>query len=280
MELGRLIKGNSSRLDGRLLAFAHVVNAQSSAEHLQGMVHNGYIAVQGNYRDQRTLAEFFQSEFGLSLERGIEEVIDQSRDGSGLEGALDPDLVRDRLRSMKDAAGSMPIPAKVVSVDSSEGALRFEGDVADLGHFDDLAFAHMAVNAYPILYQAVYRQQELLELQSKIEGLLDQSQAQRPLSTFSGDVEEHLMHTLLPDILYASEGSVEAQLAMDTFEAFLKPHLTEADLEAMVSLIPVVRHGDAASRRKLDLLLRRVAALHREDYKALDTIRHDLDAIE
>lgn len=279
MELGRLIKGNSQRLDGRLLAFAHVANANTSAEHLQGMVHNGFLAVQGNYRDQRTLAEFFQSEFGLSLERGIEEVIDQSRDGNGLEGALDPDLVRERLRSMKDAASTMPIPAKVVSVDSHEGAVTFDGDVADLGHFDDLAFAHMAVNAFPILYQAVYRQQELLELQARIESLLDASQAPKPLSTFEGDVETHLLHTLLPNILYAAEGSVESQAAMLAFEDFLRPHLNEADLEAMLSLIPVVRQGDSSSRRKLDLQLKRVAALHREDYRALDAIRQELESL-
>jgi len=279
MELARIIKGDATRLDGRLLAFAHVANTQASPEHLQGMVHNGFLAVQGNYRDQRTLAEFFQSEFGLSLERGIEEVIDQNQEGAGLESALDPDLVRDRLRSMKDAAGSMPIPAKIVSVESPESALHFEGDVADLGHFDDLAFAHMAVNAYPILYQAIYRQQELLELQGRIESLLDQSQTSRPMSTFAGDVEEHLLHTLLPNILYAGDNSEEARHALAVFEDFLRPHLTEADLEAMLALIPVVRLGDTGSRRKLDLLLRRVAALHREDYKALDVIRHDLDAL-
>lgn len=280
MELGRLIKGNSHRLDGRLLAFAHVASGSTSAEHLQAMVHNGFLAVQGNYRDQRTLAEFFQSEFGLSLEKGIEEVIDQSRDGNGLEGALDPDLVRERLRSMKDAASTMPIPAKIVSVDSHEGALSFEGDVADLGHFDDLAFAHMAVNAFPILYQAVYRQQELLELQARIESLLETSQTARPPSTFEGDVESHLLHTLLPDILYATEGSAQAHAAMVAFEEFLRPHLNEADLEAMLALVPVVRQGDVASRRKLDLLLKRVAALHREDYKTLDLLRHELDALD
>lgn len=280
MELGRLIKGNSQRLDGRLLAFAHVANSSTSAEHLQGMVHNGYLAVQGNYRDQRTLAEFFQSEFGLSLEKGIEEVIDQSREGNGLESALDPDLVRERLRSMKDAASSMPIPAKIVAVESHEGATTFEGDVADLGHFDDLVFAHMAVNAFPILYQAVYRQQELLELQARIESLLDASQAPRALSTFEGDVEAHLLHSLLPDILYATEGSAQAHAAMVAFEDFLRPHLNEADLEAMLALVPVVRQGDVASRRKLDLLLKRVAALHREDYKTLDILRHELDALD
>ena len=174
----------------------------------------------------------------------------------------------------------MPIPAKIVSIDSHDGALTFEGDVADLGHFDDLAFAHMAVNAFPILYQAVYRQQELLELQTRIASLLDQSQAPRHIETFVEDVEDHLLHTLLPDILYAEEGSPQAAAAMSTFESFLKPHLNEADLEAMLSLIPVVRHGDAASRRKLDLLLRRVAALHREDFRTLDHIRHDLEQLD
>ena len=281
MELTTFKKGDARHLDGRLLAYAHVASALTGAAHLQGMVHNGLLAVQGNYRDQRTLAEFFQSEFGLSLERGIEEVIEQSRDGSGLEGALDPDLVRERLRSMKDAAGMMPIPAKVVPLDSELTAMGFEGDVADLGFFDDLAFAHMAVNSFPILYQAHYRQQEYVELQNRIDTLLDApTSASRELQTFTGDVETYLLQTLLPSVLYAKDDSSEAGNAMERFRTFLQPHLTESDLDAVLALLPIVRKGDAKASQRLDLLLRRAAALHREDFRSLEAIRQSLEKLD
>ncbi len=175
----------------------------------------------------------------------------------------------------------MPIPAKVVPLDSEATALNFEGDVADLGFFDDLAFAHMAVNSFPILYQAHYRQQEYVELQSRIDTLLDApTSASRELQTFTGDVETYLLQTLLPRVLYAKDDDSEAGNAMERFRTFLQPHLTEGDLDAVLALLPIVRKGDTKASQRLDLLLRRAAALHREDFRSLEAIRQSLEKLD
>jgi len=272
-----LIKGNSQLLNGRLLAFARVGSEGNSD--LQSMVHHGLLAVQGNYRDQRTLEEFFKLEFGLSLERGFEQVFEQNHTEATSDANLDPEQVRERFRSMRDAVSNMPIPAKHVVLESPEKALEFDGDVVDLGQFDDVVYAHMAVNAFPILYQAYFRQQEHQELQLHIERILEASPQNRE-PVFTGDVETQLLQVLLPTILYAPEGGKEAQEATVQLRALLAPHLTARDTEEVMALVARVRNGDAQAKLRLDLLLRRTAALHREDIKSLEAIRLELELLD
>ena len=264
-------------LNGRLLAFARVGSEGNSD--LQAMVHHGLLAVQGNYRDQRTLEEFFKLEFGLSLERGFEQVFEQNHTEATSDANLDPEQVRERFRSMRDAVSNMPIPAKHVVLESPEKALEFDGDVVDLGQFDDVVYAHMAVNAFPILYQAYFRQQEHQELQQHIERILEASPQNRE-PVFTGDVEAQLLQVLLPTILYAPEGGPEAQEATVQLRALLAPHLTARDTEEVMALVARVRNGDAQAKLRLDLLLRRTAALHREDLKSLEAIRTELAQLD
>jgi hypothetical protein len=273
----QLIKGNQSVLNGRVLAFARVTSMGSND--LQAMVHHGMLAVQGNYRDQRTLEEFFKLEFGLSLERGFEQVFEQNHPESTSDATLDPEQVKERFRSMRDAVSNMPIPAKHVVLESPAKALEFEGDVADLGEFDDVTYAHMAVNAFPILYQAYFRQQEHLELQQHIDRILEASPHNRE-PVFTGDVETQLLHVLLPTILYAPQEGQDAQDATAQLHALLAPHLTARDTEEVLALVGRVRNGDTMAKQRLDLLLRRTAALHREDIKSLEAIRQELELLD
>ena len=114
-------KGDPNRLRGKLIAYVHISGREESNSpmveneaqpSLEALVRNGILAVQANYVDQRNIRDFFRKEFGISLEKGIEEVIEQARETGGLEGALDPEAVKERLESMKNA-DFIPIPAKV-----------------------------------------------------------------------------------------------------------------------------------------------------------------------
>src|SRR6185295_18386061 len=122
--------------------------AQSS---LEALVRNGILAVQANYVDQRNIRDFFKKEFGISLEKGIQEVIEQAKETGGLEGALDPEAVKERLESMKNA-DFIPIPAKIALFSSEEEMLQGDADVFYLGEFTVLSHAHLCVNSFPIIY--------------------------------------------------------------------------------------------------------------------------------
>ncbi|HNY32664.1 MAG TPA: hypothetical protein PKO15_17405 [Fibrobacteria bacterium] len=283
-ELVHFLRGDPTRLDGRLVAIAKVATPLPEDHPGSGMVHRGLLSVQGNYRDQHTMAEFFRLEFGLSMESGIEEIIEQARQNGGIEGALDPEQVRERLRNMGDSQ-YLPIPAKVIRVSSLEAATKkHEGDVVYLGEFGDFQYAHMAVNSFPILYQARYREQERAALAAQIENMLGLLATPEPpevaaepnLETFEGNIEEHLLRTLLPALLYAKEGSTDADEALRRFQAFMSPHLYPGDVQRILDLVPQVRQGDHESLRILDLLVRKVAAIQREDWKTLETLRHEL----
>ena len=93
-----LKKGNPNKLLGKLIAYATVdADVDESDGNLGSMIRNGILAVQANYVDQRNIRDFFRNEFGVSLEKGIEEIIDQAKDSGGLESALDPEIVREKL---------------------------------------------------------------------------------------------------------------------------------------------------------------------------------------
>ena len=283
MGLFRFLHGDPVRLDGRLTAIAHLTSPLPNDHPGAAMVHESLLSVQGNYRDQRTMADFFRSEFGLSVEKGIEEIIEQARQNGGLEGALDPDQVRERLRNMGDSE-FLPIPAKVIRIPGLDAASSIEGDVVFLGDFAEFQFAHMAVNSFPILYQARYREQERQAMREEIEGMLEKlvSSSELPpsseptLDTFQGDLENHLLREILPGMFYAQESSPEARDAEQRFRAFMAPYLFPADVERMVGLVPQIRHGENPALRQLELLVRKAAAIQLEDLKALETLRNDL----
>jgi hypothetical protein len=281
----RYLRGDPDHLDGRLTAVARLSEPPPHDHPAASMVRGGLLCVQGNYRDQRTLSDFFRAEFGLTMEKGIEEVIEQAREHGGLEGALDPEQVRERLRRMGDAE-FLPIPAKVVHLEGLEQAAALEGDVVLLGTFAEIQFAQMAVNAFPILYQARYREQERAALGEQIESMLEKLGLSEPgeadteveptLETFRGDLEAHLLREILPGMFYAPESSWEAAAAEKRFRTFMAPHLYPADVERMVDLVPHVRHGEADALRHLELLVRKAVALQREDWKSLESIRGEL----
>lgn len=273
------LRGNPERLDGRLTAICRIAGALPEDSPAAGMVHSGLLCVQGNYRDQRTMADFFRVELGLTMEKGIEEILDQARQNGGLESALDPEAVRERLQSM-GRSEFLPIPAKVVAFPSVEDAALSEGDVVFLGTYEDLQFAHMAVNAFPMLYQARYREQERTDMRVEIEQWIERLQepasppvAAPNLETFEGDIEEHLLKDLLPGMFYAPGDTPEAHAAELRFRAFMAPCLVPQDVEAMVELVPAVRRGDMSALQRLELLVRKAAALQREDFRALDAIK-------
>ncbi len=280
-------KGDPLRLHGKLIAYVRVEGREDanaspeeseSASPLEGLVRNGVLAVQANYVDQRNIRDFFKKEFGISLEKGIEEVIEQARETGGLEGALDPEAVKERLESMKNA-DFIPIPAKVAFFSSEEEMLSQDADVYYLGSFTVLSHAHLCVNAFPILYQAYYREQEQREVEVEIAALLrtvegkpKEAASQITDNATEADWKEHLLKGLIPRMIYTrgeADGHAEHEKAVAEFRSFMEEFGFPEDAEAIVALIESSPEFDAVALRKLELRVARVEALQREDYERL-----------
>lgn len=292
----RLKKGDPSVLKGKLVAYVTVSPEEGDAQNpLAGLVHNGLLAVQANYVEQRTIRDFFREEFGISLEKGIREVIDQAKETGGLEGALDPEAVRERLESMKNA-DFIPIPAKVAHYTREEDILAADADIYFLGHFTGLTHAHLCVNSFPIMYQAYFREQEHRSLESEIHSLLETIEGRKPpagaeekaeagadaagpsIGTFEGNIKTHLLRELIPAMLYSRSDRVEHERARSNFHSFMRDFGFPADIEAILALVDSDLEHDAPGLHRLELLVAKVEALQREDYVTLEKIKRELKA--
>ncbi len=280
-------KGDPGHLRGRLVAYVRYERPDDEprlpgedASPLEALVTNGFLAVTANYVDQRNIRDFFRKEFGISLEKGIEEVIDQARETGGLEGALDPEAVKERLDSMKNA-DFIPIPAKVAHFSSEADMLAQDADVFYLGAFTVLSHAHLCVNSFPILYQAYYREQEHRAVERDIAALLRTIEAPQPdaepLQAPPENWKQHLLTVLIPRMIYTRDAAgTEHEKSVTDFRAFMEYFGYPEDTETVLSLIEETADFNAATLRKLELMVSKVEALQNEDYERLEEIKKEL----
>lgn len=292
-------KGLSDRLRGKLVAYVRIRGVASEEGGIPGaeseganegsplsaMVRNGILAVQANYVDQRNIRDFFREEFGISLEKGIQEVIDQAKETGGLEGALDPEAVKERLESMKNA-DFIPIPAKIAFFNSEAEMLAGDTDVYYLGEFTVLSHAHLCVNSFPIIYQAYFREQEHQAMEQEISALLGAVEEPRKkesgeikLRTYTGDVKAYLLTDLIPKMIYSLGDKHEYEKAVGQFKGFMGDFGYPEDMQAIISLIESTPTHDAKVVRKLELLVAKIEALQKEDYERLEEIRNQLSKL-
>ena len=140
-------KGNKEHLDGRLTVFAVLdidpAELMSMKNNIASMVYDKFLVAQGNYRDQNNLRDFLKSEMGISLEEGLEEFLDKL---GGLESALDPQKLRDKIENFDEMEDFIPTPAKIVPFHSESEILGQEGDVFFAGTFKNIGNAILSVN--------------------------------------------------------------------------------------------------------------------------------------
>lgn len=309
-------KGDPRKLKGKLLAYVRIIAEEGGdgpesyatgdvggtepTSPLNAMVRNGILAVQANYVDQRNIRDFFRDEFGISLEKGIQEVIDQAKETGGLEGALDPEAVKERLESMKNA-DFIPIPAKIAFFNSEEEMLGGDADVYFLGHFTVISHAHLCVNSFPIIYQAYFREQEHRAMEMEIAALLgvieepkgkdaeaeaemadeedrDSAKGQK-IQNFKGDLKAFLLKDLIPNMIYNLSDPSEYGKALGQFKSFMGDFGYPEDMQEIISLVESTPTHDAKALRKLELLVAKVEALQKEDYERLDVIRKELKGL-
>ncbi|MBD3240729.1 MAG: hypothetical protein GF331_09110 [Chitinivibrionales bacterium] len=273
-------KGDPQQLDGRLTVYARVELDPSDlveAKHpVASMIHNGLLVAQGNFREQYSLRDFLQSEMGVSLEEGLEQLLSRL---DGIESALDPDKLKEKLKEMEGMEDFIPTPAKIMPFHSEQEIMAQEGDVFYTGSFRSIGSAVLSVNAFPILYQARYREHMMDNVRAEIDRLVGQVEtSEAPSDRYDApdvDIEQRLMREYIPNMLYCRKEKGAFEAAKKQFRAFMDGYRYGEDVDAMVSLIET-QDLTKEHFRRLELYARKVAAVRREDFEEAERIQREL----
>lgn len=278
-------KGSSEHIEGKLTVYAIVdidpSETMSTKHPIASMIHNGLLVAQGNYKEQNSLKDFLEAEMGETLEEGLEEFIDKL---DGLEGALDPQKLRDKIRNLDDIKEFIPTPAKIVPFHSEEEILREDGDIFFVGKFKNIANANLSVNSFPILYQARYREQELVLIKNEIDQLISQIEhigAPQSHYTVSGiDIESKILKEYIPDMLYSKKEGHELNNSIKQFKRFLEGYTFKEDINRIISIITDTQELSALHNRLLELYAKKITEVHKEQFNEVEKINKEIESIE
>lgn len=274
-------KCDPERLDGRLTVYAMIdvePSEMMAMNHpIASAVHNGFLVAQGNFRDQSNLRDFLQSEMGLSLEEGLEEIIERL---DGLESALDPQKLREKIENMREFEEFIPTPAKIVPFHSEEEILAQEGDVFFVGRFRNIGNANLSVNSFPILYQARYREQQVDRVRSEIEQLISQIEgsAGAPPESYETipDVREKLLKEFIPEMLYSRKDEGVFRTAEQKFRKFMRGYQDDVDIDEIIRIISLPEDLAGAHFRLLELYAKKIGEIRAEHFETAQEIQNDI----
>jgi hypothetical protein len=277
-------KGDPAKLDGRLTVYA-ILDIDPSdllaMKHpIASMVHDGLLVAQGNYREQNNLRDFLKSEMGVSLEDGLEEFLDKL---GGLESALDPEKLRDRIENIDDLEDFIPTPAKIVPFTSEDDVLSQEGDVYFAGTFKNVGNAILSVNSVPILYQARFREQEIQKVRNEIELLTSQIEKNAPprekLLSPDMKVEGKIMKEFIPNMLYCRKEKKVFGAAEKLFRDFMHDYKNGEDINAIVRIIADDHELTSRHFKLLELYAKKISRIMEEDFAEAEKLQNDITAL-
>jgi hypothetical protein len=285
-------KGDPEHLDGQVTVYAKIdidpAEFLTMKHPVASMVHGGLLAVQGNYREQSSLRDFLRSEMGISLDGdGFDDELKEMIEGmDGLEAALDPQKLRDRLENMGDIEDFIPTPAKVVPFHTEQEILSQPGDIYFAGLFKGIGNAVLGVNAVPIIYQALFREQQMRSLQSEIESLISQIEWDGPgcgdgvtISSPGVNPEEALLKEYIPSMLYQRVDPVAFESARKQFRAFMQGYRFNDDVEAVLSLMTRDREPGVAEYKLLELYAKKIALVQAEDFAGVGAVNREIEQL-
>jgi len=280
-------KGDPTMLDGRITVYAMIEmdpSDMSAVKHpIASMIHNGLLVAQGNFKDQSSLKDFLKSELGVSLDEDFNEGLAQLLEKmDGLEGALDPQKLRDRLENMGEIEDILPTPAKIVPFHSEDEILMQEGDVFFAGNFKKIGNAVYSINAIPILYQARFKEQEINKVRNEIEQLISQlerTEAPRLTYMMVENVEEKLLKEFIPNMLYSRNDKPSYTTAEKQFRSFMNGYRYKEDIDAVVSIIGTSAELTPRESKLLELFARKIASVKNEDFATADAILKEIERL-
>lgn len=283
-------KGNPFHLHGKVTVYAQIdidPSDLASLKHpISSMVHNGLLVAQGNFKEQSNLKDFLKSEMGISSDESMEEGLSQLLEKmNGIESALDPQKLKERLENMGDLEEFIPTPAKIVPFHSEQEILDEEGDIFFTGIFKNVGNAVLSVNALPILYQARYREQEHQQVRNEIDHLINQiEQAGVPsgsqtIKTPGVNVEEKLLKEFIPNMLYWRKEPHSFANAEEQFRTFMKGYQFQEDVEAIAKIIGSKSELGSTEYKLLELYAKKIASIKEEDFSAAESYSKEIQKL-
>ncbi|MDR2693249.1 MAG: hypothetical protein LBB74_03430 [Chitinispirillales bacterium] len=283
-------KGDPEHLDGRVIVYAKIdidpAEFITMKHPVASMVHGGLLAVQGNYKEQNSLKDFLISEMGIPLEgdglsEGLKEMIESM---DGLESALDPQKLRERLEDMGEFEEFIPTPAKVVPFHTEQEILEQPGDIYFAGSFKKVGNAVLGINAVPIMYQAIFREQQMEHLQNEIDSLINQIEWNEPIpvtiATPGVNPEELLLKEYIPSMLYQRVDKAGFMKAQKQFRAFMTGYRFKDDVDAVISLISMDKEPKPVESKLLELYAKKISMVQTEDFSGLETVRREIEQLK
>jgi hypothetical protein len=285
-----------------MVAYARILPGDPSAGNrppspLDDMVHNGILAVTGDFTRNTGFADFMRNELNTSMQEGLGGLLDRMKDADGnLPEGIDQESLKEKLGEFSNME-IIPVPAKVVQYESESDILAEDADVFYLGEFMGQSQAHLCITSFPIYYQARYREQTTRIMQNEISSLLSEVERtslvsempnagldpailhlQGDLTSFQGHLLELLTGQIIPNLVYNTGNPIEFQQSMDRFKLFMRPYRYPTDITAIENILEAMRLGHSAAhdRRKLELLCQKVSALHHEEFERLQAIQNEL----
>ncbi|OGJ85642.1 MAG: hypothetical protein A2268_16705 [Candidatus Raymondbacteria bacterium RifOxyA12_full_50_37] len=277
-------KGDPSSLKGVVIVYAVINNPETEDNRkspIYEMAKTGIIAAMGDYRTQKSLEDFLKKELGISLDD-----LGKSENAAiaGIPPNANPDFIRKKLESLKDYEELIPTPARLEVFDAEHELLSRDADIFYLGRFDRLANANLAINAFPILYQALYREQVALLIAQEIDKML--SAATQEVSE-SGHYLEHpdtVEHKLnaefLPELIYSHADQGELDGWVKRFRSFMAGYKYPGEVEKIIALASGADPTQKDVRSLLELYIKRIGAFLREDYKLVGELKDKITRAE
>jgi hypothetical protein len=277
-------KGDPKKLDGRLIVYAKLDLEPSeiiSMKHpVASMINNGILAAQGNYKEQSNLRDFLKAEMGMNLEEGLESFLEKL---DGLESTIDPEKLKEKLSNIEEIEDFIPTPAKIVSFFSEEEILAQEGDIFYTGIFKNIGNAILSVNSVPIIYQAIYREQEILRVRNEIELLIAQIEKNTPVlekkSPPEINIEQKIIREFIPNMLYCRNDKKIFNIAEKQFRDFFNSYSNSEDINAIVSIISKEKELTAKHFKLLELYAKKIAKVIEENYNEAEKLQREISAL-
>ncbi|MFH0919045.1 MAG: hypothetical protein V1913_01670 [Fibrobacterota bacterium] len=276
-------KGNPASLKGLLIVYCRVIQVETPDNRkspIYEMAKSGILAASGDYRTQNTLNDFLKKELGLTLDDLSKP---ENANLSGLPEGMDPGYLRKKIESMKGFEEMIPTPAKLEHFGSEEEVLSRDTDIFYLGEFERLANANLAVNALSILYQAIYREQAARFISQEIEKMLlttERDVNQEHYTIEPDKVEARLHREFLPELIYNRDNPEELKRWTDRLKNYLSGYKYPEEIEKIIMLSTNKNLKIQEVQGVIELYIRKIAALLKEDYKTVGALKKEIERIE
>jgi hypothetical protein len=279
-----LKKGSLASLKGVILVYARIRNPDSpdnTKSPVHDMAKNGLLIASGDYRTQHNLEDFLKKELGITL-------ADLSNpDNAGMAGLpenINPDFIKRKMESLKGYEDLIPTPAKLMPFDSEQEILSQDADIFYLGEFEKLGNANLAVNAVPILYQALYREQVNVLISQEIEKLLTTATKEvNETGHYSEDLprlENRILTEYIPEIIYSRNNESELKKWIDRFKAYMSGYKYPSEIDMIIQLAVQNFSEEKKIQHLIELYIRKIAAFLREEYKTVGLLKKEIDELE